>query len=389
MNSGQIDVVLPTFNAARYLKDSIESVLHQTLRSIRVLIIDDGSTDDTAEVVDGIRARDHRVLYFRQDNGGIVSALNAGLKLCEAPYIARQDADDLSDPNRLERQLAYMQSNPDCVALSCLARHIDANGSLLSTVTTLKDLSIADDDSIPANEPYLLHPMLMMRTADIMRIGGYRYVYNAEDSDLYWRLEEQNRLHILPEVLGSYRLHASSLSSASIVSGRQTSVWSQLAAISAQRRRAGKSDLTFDTTFMSTVRHETTLEGAFRAASTSLDQGERVWLSSAASAKLLELAYYRPFEPERSDITFIRQSKEGDPDLPQRRGYVTFQEAILSASIRLVIEGRLLDALALSESALWPKLLARVLFRMAVPESLKRRLKRQKSGGQPAANRRL
>ncbi len=140
---------------------------------------------------------------------------------------------------------------------------------------------------------------------------------------------------------------------------------------------------------MSTVRHETTLEGAFRAASTSLDQGERVWLSSAASAKLLELAYYRPFEPERSDITFIRQSKEGDPDLPQRRGYVTFQEAILSASIRLVIEGRLLDALALSESALWPKLLARVLFRMAVPESLKRRLKRQKSGGQPAANRRL
>lgn len=376
----RIDVLLPTYNSDSFLPEAIASIQAQTIHNIRIIVVDDGSTDNTAALLAAAAARDPRIHVITQPNAGIVAALNAGLAACTAPIIARHDADDLSDPTRLEKQLAYLDQNKSCVAVSSLARHIDAAGVALGTITTLKVPKSADDSSLPALEPYLLHPMLMLRRMPLERVGGYRYVYNSEDTDLYWRLHEKADLHIIPEPLGSYRLHAASLTSASIVSGRQTSVWSQLSALSAQRRRLDREDLSFDPVFMAEMRRQVSFEDIYKTASRGLTDAEKIWLASASAAKLMELCYYRPFEPERADIRFIRKAVAADTAIKQRKGYAGLEEGIMSAGIRLLIAKRPRDALALVDRRSWPKLVARTAFRVGIPKNLKGLLKRPRGG---------
>src|SRR5262249_15146104 len=110
-----VSVLLPVSNGATTIREAIESLQQQTFTSFGIIVIDDGSTDRTPEVLAALAARDSRITVLTQPNGGIVDALNAGLRLCRAEFIARQDADDISDPSRLEMELDYFRSHPDCV----------------------------------------------------------------------------------------------------------------------------------------------------------------------------------------------------------------------------------------------------------------------------------
>jgi hypothetical protein len=145
----------------------------------------------------------------------------------------------------------------------------------------------------------------MARRASILAVGGYRYVHHAEDTDLYWRLQEIGRLHNLEEVLGAYRYSAQSVTSRSIVDGRVSAVYSQLAAISAQRRRSGRPDLDFDRHLSAILAADTTCAGLFRLASQALDANEAAYLMAAYAGKLLELTSYRPYELDLADCEFI------------------------------------------------------------------------------------
>src|SRR5882724_11073612 len=110
-----VSCILPVFNGALYLEEAIHSVLGQTFRDFELIIIDDGSTDTTAEIIAQAAKIDHRVISLRQANAGIVSALNNGLRCATGKYVARMDADDISLPQRFAFQVSYLDSHPDCV----------------------------------------------------------------------------------------------------------------------------------------------------------------------------------------------------------------------------------------------------------------------------------
>ena len=127
-----VDILLPVFNGATTITEAIESLQRQTFTSFRIIVVDDGSTDRTLEILTGLAARDSRITILTQPNLGIVAALNAGLRLCQAEFVARHDADDISDPSRLAVELDYLRSHTDCMAVSgavnTSARKVDSLG---------------------------------------------------------------------------------------------------------------------------------------------------------------------------------------------------------------------------------------------------------------------
>ena len=112
MNEPLISVILPVYNGELYLREAIQSILSQTCTNIEIIIINDGSTDKTASIISSFT--DPRIRYIEQENRGLSEALNRGIRLSSGDYIARQDSDDISLPTRLERQVAFLVSNPDC-----------------------------------------------------------------------------------------------------------------------------------------------------------------------------------------------------------------------------------------------------------------------------------
>ena len=118
-----ITVLMPVYNAERFLSEAIDSILHQTLTNFEFLIIDDGSTDNSLKIINSYR--DQRIILVRNGtNLGITASLNKGIELAKGHLIARMDADDISYPDRLQKQYDYLNQHPDCAMVSTLARVI-------------------------------------------------------------------------------------------------------------------------------------------------------------------------------------------------------------------------------------------------------------------------
>ena len=301
----RIDVLVPVFNAMSTVASALQSILDQTVRDLRVVVVDDGSTDDTPTILAGLARSDPRIHVLRTPNRGIVAALNTGLAATSAALVARHDADDVAFPSRLERQLAFLDANPDVVAVGCNVFHTNDDGVRTGT-TRFEPFVTGDPDYVPALEPYLIHPFLLVRRAALVACGGYRYSFHSEDADLYWRLRRQGRLANLPDFLGEYRLHALSVSSRSIVNGRIAAVTSQLAALSERRHRAGAPDVAFPAEALAAYQKATELAPIVALASTGLSEAERAHLEIATAAKLVELSDYRPYRLTRADLRTMR-----------------------------------------------------------------------------------
>ena len=304
----KVDILLPAFNAARTILEAISSLQRQTEQSIRILVINDGSTDITARLVSSVSASDPRSVLINTPNQGIVSALNRGLLACQAPFIARMDADDISFPNRIREQIAYLEDHPYVLAVSGQAEHIDEEGKRTGRVTKFGDPAECNFDALPCREPYLMHPFLMVRREALEKVGGYRFVFHAEDSDLYWRLQEMGPLHNMAEVAGLYRSYAGSISSKSVLNGRITAVFSQLAAISAKRRALNRQDISFPFDALRRLEAAQSLIPMLSLASEQLTPSESSYLRVAVAAKMLDLVDYRHYSLERSDRLFIKAS---------------------------------------------------------------------------------
>jgi glycosyltransferase involved in cell wall biosynthesis len=372
----RIDILIPAFNAAPTIADALGSMQCQSIADLRILVVDDGSTDRTAEILAALAAADPRIEVIRQPNGGVVEALNVGLARCGAEFVARHDADDLAVPDRLALQLAYLDAHPDCLAVSGAARHIDAQGRFLGTVARLEPPDRADPAWIPAMEPYLMHPFLMARRAALQKAGGYRHVVHAEDSDLYWRLQEQGRLHNMDEVLGDYRMHGDSISGGSLRNGRIMAMESQRAALSAKRRRRGAPDLAFLPEAASRIRAAGSLAELMALGRAELDAEEASHLELAVAGKLLELAAYRPYELELEDCLFIGATLARHGHRAGAANRAKLARMLSGSAARLLAQGKLRFAVALAPGAAWPATLARLAVRLALPARLRRALGR-------------
>jgi glycosyltransferase involved in cell wall biosynthesis len=371
-----VDVVVSVFNGARTVESAVSSIQGQTLRDIRIIVVNDGSTDATKTILERLAAADPRIVVINKENGGIVDAANAGLAVCTAEIIARLDADDLATADRLEKQLLYLKENPDCAAVSGAIRHIDEAGRLLGPMLHLPSADLADPTWYPQREPYLPHPFVMMRRAKVEMVGGYRHVLYAEDLDLYWRLQEVGRLSMMPDLLGYYRMHSQSVTSASILNGRISAVNSQLAGISAMRRRARRPDLTFPVSAKREYEEAGSLEKMVAVGSRDLDSDETERLAASASAKLLDLASYRPYDLEAEDCAFIRDAvMRALPQMTEEnRQYCT--RMLSGAAARLASNGKLAAARSLAPFRLYPSVAGRLALRIAAPPSVRRALRR-------------
>jgi len=381
-----VDIVMTVYNTADFLEETLQALYAQTFRDYRLIIVDDGSTDGTSHILERAAASDARIVIVTQANAGIVAASNVGLALCDAIYIARQDADDVPDPERLEKQVAYLEAYPDCVATAPAARHIDENGVIRPNYTTnLRDTSLADPYRVPAREPYLMHPFLMVRADAFRRVAGYRPMLGSEDSDLYWRLSEIGRLYNMPIVLGSYRVHSGSISSQSIAHGVRLAFCAQMAALSAQRRRENRPDIVFSDSLMNEVKQAATLSQLAEIGGRYLDTREQEWLAIALSAKIVEICFYRPFEPTVEDARFMRQAFDRYWGLMDVENASVLNESVMTTAVRLALKsGCRRQGFILAGPGMLPKFLGRVVFRAILPESLRKYVKRWVKRSVPA-----
>jgi hypothetical protein len=233
-----ISVLMPVYDAGRFLAPALDSILAQTFADFELIAIDDGSRDGSSEVLAQFAARDDRIRVFAQENQGIVATLNRALSLARAPLVARMDADDLSRPDRFAKQIGYLQDHPEVAAVSGATDYIDREGGYL--YTSAFPTSPAAIVTELAHRSCVLHAAVMARTEVLRSLCGYRKsVQYAEDYDLFLRISEIAQIANLPDVLYAVRLHPVTIS----VRNTAAQELAALAARGAARlRRSGKPD---------------------------------------------------------------------------------------------------------------------------------------------------
>lgn len=199
-----VSVLLPVYNCERYLADAIDSILSQTFSDFEFIIIDDGSTDRSSEVMAGFG--DLRIRIIQQENRGLAATLNRGIGLATGKYIARQDQDDLSYPERLGQQVDFMEAHPDCVLLGTWAQIME-----IDRVVNRFHRHPVDEAELRYlmlfNNPFV-HSSVMLRRTTLAQVGGYTTDPERqppEDFELWSRLARAGGIANLGEVLLAYR----------------------------------------------------------------------------------------------------------------------------------------------------------------------------------------
>jgi glycosyltransferase involved in cell wall biosynthesis len=205
-----VSVLMPCYNTVETLPEALESLAGQTLADFETVVVDDGSMDETPEILRSWAAHDPRLRLICRPHQGIVAALQAGLAECRAGLVARMDADDRSHPERLERQLAFMLDNPQVAVAGCLVRAIPPEGVRQGLAVYLEwQNSLLNDEQIRREmfvESPLAHPSVMFRRQAVEQAGGYQDHGWAEDYDLWLRLYLGGaRFAKVPQVLLDWR----------------------------------------------------------------------------------------------------------------------------------------------------------------------------------------
>jgi hypothetical protein len=211
LGTPRVSVVMPVHNGEKYVAEAVESILSQTFRDFEFIIINDGSTDSSADILGRYHQEDDRIRIYPQENRGVAASRNRGSQLAQGEYIAQMDHDDVSLPERLARQLGYLEAHPEIGVLGTWVQVIDSHGKAretwhLPTMPRVLEWSLCFEDT-------LANPSVMMRRAVIERLGFYRAETTpAEDYDLWARALADTQLANVPEVLLQYRVWQESLS---------------------------------------------------------------------------------------------------------------------------------------------------------------------------------
>ena len=215
MNKPKISVIMSVYNGDKYIHKAIDSILNQTYKNFEFLIIDDYSNDSTIDIINTYN--DGRIkLISNQSNIGLTKSLNKGIELSNGEFIARQDADDISDITRFEKQIEYLIENEDIAILGTQAKTINEKGNL--TIPPMGWLRPVKEDEIKwfcmFNSPFI-HSSVMMRKKIIWgEFKGYDPNHRtSQDYELWSRIVYKYKCENLNETLVSFRSHSNSVSS--------------------------------------------------------------------------------------------------------------------------------------------------------------------------------
>lgn len=215
IKSPAISVVMPAYNAEKYIGQAIDSILLQTFRGFELIIIDDASRDKTWEIIKKYQKKDKRIITLRNvKNLKLSKTLNIAIQKSRGTYIARMDADDWSYPYRLKKQFEFMEKHSSVGILGGTMEIMIENGAVIGK------RSYPNDDKKIRNKIFWFspfsHPLIMMRKPFLEKAGGYNPVFNpAEDYELYFRIGKISKFANLSDVLLKYRIVQKSMTTGS------------------------------------------------------------------------------------------------------------------------------------------------------------------------------
>ena len=230
---------MTVYNGMPYLELAIDSILNQTEANFQFVIVDDGSDDEARNYLESLT--DERIKLIRQSNQGTAAAANRGLKECTTEFVARMDADDIAVLDRLEKQLAFLNANPN-VGI------VGAQVAPLGSKSVGRSLNLPTDHATIFAEMMegrhgLAHSSLMIRRSVLDQIGGYWSLPLIDDWDMMLRMGEVSELANLDEVLLHYRVHSGSLNGKSM---KRMQLHIAFAVDRAKRRQSGESEIDFE-----------------------------------------------------------------------------------------------------------------------------------------------
>lgn len=208
----RVSVVMTVYNGARHLREAVESILDQTLPDFEFLIVDDASTDETPQILAEYARKDGRIIVLRNEtNLGPYPSANQALEAARAPLIARMDADDISEPERLGKQAAFLDSHPDHMLVATSYRAIDETGRtryVKKKPATGGRVRWWLRFRMPIEHPSVMFRFRYRDGTPVRYDENYRL---AQDYALLADLSERSKIAILPEILFRYRVHGSNL----------------------------------------------------------------------------------------------------------------------------------------------------------------------------------
>lgn len=239
-----VSILMPVYNGRDYLRPAIDSLLAQTYRNFELLIVNDGSKDDSQEIIDSYK--DPRIVSLQQENQGVAKSLNNGLKVAKGKYVRRHDADDISTPDSLEIQIDFLENHPEYVMVCNQQAFMTSNGKIARNHKVpnnkffdskkQKDLSF-DDFSVLSSSP-VVHGTACYKRQEVMDLGCYRTEFIvSEDNDLWLRLLEKYKIAVLNKCTYFMRLHGGSATQQH--AGKIQFFRNLLIAYSEQRRNTG------------------------------------------------------------------------------------------------------------------------------------------------------
>ena len=201
-----VSVVMPVYCGERYLNRAIDSILGQEYYNLELIIIDDGSTDSSWEIIEAAAERDRRIVPIRNVHGGIAHTMNTGLAMAKGRYFAPMDQDDVSCKDRLNKTVSFMESNPSIAAVGGAVDLIDNNDRFIKT---RKFTCSPDAIAVEMRKSCVVdHSSTLVRTRIMRQLGGYRgNLHYSADYDLWLRILDNGRIANLPDVILNSRRH--------------------------------------------------------------------------------------------------------------------------------------------------------------------------------------
>ena len=187
-----ISVIMGVYNNEKTVEKAVLSILNGTFKDLEFVIVDDGSTDSTFEVLEKLASENNRIRLLKNDsNKGLAYSLNRCLEEAKGEFIARQDADDVSAPNRLEAELEFLTSHPELSFVGTAAKLVDETGRVWGTRFFPEEVT---EDVVVKYNPFI-HPTMLFKAEALKKVGGYRdtkHTLRCEDYDLIFRLYGEN-----------------------------------------------------------------------------------------------------------------------------------------------------------------------------------------------------